>query len=118
MTDPNGGETSTHSQSTEELRARYQFRSQPIKSLSLGDVADLLVSHAAGECSEGALADITGMNRDTLRGMIQNAISQSDRLFKLWQIMEEERFKESRRWSALIGSVSESDTTTTAGGGN
>jgi hypothetical protein len=76
----------------EVLRARYQFRSQPLPSLSLGELSDLLIAHAAGEFSEGALVDITGLDRLTLRAMHLKAITTSEKLWKSWRASEEVRF--------------------------
>lgn len=112
ISEPKGGEPlnpPTHA----ELVDRYRFGTRPLTPLSLGDVADLLVCHAAGECSEGALAEITGIDRDTLRGMLRNAISVAETLFECWREVEDERFKASRRSPPSAGSASESGTSTT-----
>jgi hypothetical protein len=63
-------------------------------SLSLGDLADLLIAHAAGEISEGGLVEITGLDRLALRAMLLKAIARSDELWRSWRESEERRFQE------------------------
>jgi hypothetical protein len=84
---------STPGPSTDELRARYQFRCQPMPSLSLGELSDLLLAHVAGELSEGALTEITGIGRLELRAMHLKAIARSDELWRSWRESEERRFR-------------------------
>ncbi len=48
--------------------------------LSLGDLADLLVAWAEGEVSEGRLAELTGLDRVSLRGLKQAAVERAIRL--------------------------------------
>jgi hypothetical protein len=50
--------------------------------LSPGELTDLLIAWAAGEVSEGRLAELTGLDRTSLRGMLQNAIKRGEELAK------------------------------------
>jgi hypothetical protein len=105
MTELHEGENSSSTcfQSTEELRARYKFRAQPLKSLSLGDLADLLVLYAVGEMSMGLLSQVTGMRRDDLTKLHQGAIERSEALLESYRKSEESRFQESYKSSQKRG---------------
>jgi len=71
------------------LRAVYAHRRNPLRSLGLGDLADLLIAWAAGEVSEGFMVDITGMDRFALRGLYQGAIDRAGKLSESWRTSED-----------------------------
>ncbi len=87
--DPCTPSPSSPGPSTDEWRSRYRFRRDPAATLSLGDLADLLVAFAAEELSEGAMVEITGLDRLSIRGLYQDAISRSEELWESWRRSEE-----------------------------
>jgi hypothetical protein len=59
-------------------------RPVPLKTLSVGDLADLLVAFAAGEVSEGFLRDVTGLPGDTVRALWFDAIERAKVISDAW----------------------------------
>lgn len=80
-----------------ELRARYHFRAEPLKKLSLGDLADLMVAFAAGEMSGGFLRQITGLDGTAIDFLYHDALARADEIAKAYWAKEEARFQESFR---------------------
>jgi hypothetical protein len=110
-----GGPCPTLTPNVDELRARYRFRRNPSAKLSLGDLADLVVGFASGTLSEGAMVEITGMDRLSIRGLIQDAVDRSETLWESWRNSEEERFRATRGSSPSATSDGGSSSSTPGG---
>lgn len=78
-----------------ELRARYRFQAEPLERLSLGDLADLMVAHAAGEISGGYLRQITGLGGRAIDILYGGALARADEICKAYAAKEEARFRAS-----------------------
>lgn len=100
--------------STDELRARYHFQAEPLKRLSLGDLADLMVAFAAGEMSGGFLRQITGLDGNAIDFLYNDALARSEELCRSWRESEEVRFRASFASSPSIPTDTESSSSTPA----
>lgn len=76
---------STPSPSTGGLPAPYPPPPpSPLKSLSLGDLTDLVIAFAMGEMSEGFLIEITGLSGDQVRALHYDAVQRANQLADAW----------------------------------